>query len=493
MQTQAVTPNPGRSADSAHGVAAVAKNTASKMLAFGTGESDFLSMLVSRDEKEDVAATEPEPREASRDDRPRSEEYDTSSTASRPETPEPQAAPLQVAEARQDVGRSANKADPQRAEAARPTGSETAPSRDSAQAGRDSQAAKASVEAAAVDSRPRTALAAGASQAAIAAQSEANSPATSQAATQGQAKVEGAGAKTESEQASQRPDFAQMARASAHGKEQAAPGQGNTTMAGLEAMAQGKTAEKGQTTQAPGHQSPSAANALPTQPGQANQAQQVQSLPLVAQVAERTQTNTRTGAPAAGGAGQINALSSASAGAEALPGSAGTGAAVKTETPNAAKPVPNAARVPQPAVDQVSVRIQKAAAAGEDRIQIKLNPAELGRVDVKLEFQTDGGVRAVVSVERPETFDLLQRDARSLERALQDAGFKPGQTNLSFEMQTGGQGQSFADDGAGDGTQGSGRDDAAANPAQQMSEVPSQTDQTLQTRTTSDGRVDLRI
>ncbi len=83
---------------------------------------------------------------------------------------------------------------------------------------------------------------------------------------------------------------------------------------------------------------------------------------------------------------------------------------------------------------QVAVHIQRAAAAGQDRIRITLHPAELGQIDIKLKVSNDGAVRAIVSIERPETFELLQRDARGLEKALQDAGLKTDSGSLSFNL-----------------------------------------------------------
>jgi flagellar hook-length control protein FliK len=84
--------------------------------------------------------------------------------------------------------------------------------------------------------------------------------------------------------------------------------------------------------------------------------------------------------------------------------------------------------------NQVAVHIQRAVAAGQNRISIALHPAELGQIDVKLNIGNDGVVKAIVSIERPETFELLQRDARGLEKALQDAGLKTDSGSLSFNL-----------------------------------------------------------
>lgn len=87
--------------------------------------------------------------------------------------------------------------------------------------------------------------------------------------------------------------------------------------------------------------------------------------------------------------------------------------------------------------DQISVKISKALQAGTDKISIQLRPAELGRVDVKLEMTHDGRVMTVVTAEKQDTLDLLRRDASELQKALADAGLQSGdmQFNLKGEQQ----------------------------------------------------------
>lgn len=92
-----------------------------------------------------------------------------------------------------------------------------------------------------------------------------------------------------------------------------------------------------------------------------------------------------------------------------------------------------------PVAEQVSTQISTAIKEGQDRIKISLHPSELGRVEVKLDIGHDGRVLAVVSVDKQETLDLLQRDARSLERALQDAGFDTDSNSLNFGLSQNGQ------------------------------------------------------
>jgi flagellar hook-length control protein FliK len=93
--------------------------------------------------------------------------------------------------------------------------------------------------------------------------------------------------------------------------------------------------------------------------------------------------------------------------------------------------------MPQPLpvpVDQFAFHVARAAAAGTENISIKLKPASLGQVDIKLEVTHDGRVAAVVTADRTDTLDLLQRDARSLERALQDAGLRTDSNSLQFSL-----------------------------------------------------------
>lgn len=88
----------------------------------------------------------------------------------------------------------------------------------------------------------------------------------------------------------------------------------------------------------------------------------------------------------------------------------------------------------QPVLHQVVVHVARAAADGSDRISIKLVPADLGRIDVQLEFGPEGRVQAVFAADRPHTLDLLQRDARALERALNDMGLRADSGSLSFSL-----------------------------------------------------------
>ncbi|MFC7335273.1 flagellar hook-length control protein FliK [Rhodocista pekingensis] len=87
---------------------------------------------------------------------------------------------------------------------------------------------------------------------------------------------------------------------------------------------------------------------------------------------------------------------------------------------------------------QIHVQIERAVADGGPRsFTVHLEPEELGRVEVKLEFQ-DGRLHALVMADRPQTLDLLQRDARLLERSIEQGGLRLQQDGLQFSLREGG-------------------------------------------------------
>lgn len=88
------------------------------------------------------------------------------------------------------------------------------------------------------------------------------------------------------------------------------------------------------------------------------------------------------------------------------------------------------------AVTMAAVPLEIAAQAreGKTRFEIRLDPPELGRIDVRLDVDRNGNVTSRLTVERVETLDLLRREAPQLDRALQDAGLKTGDSALQFSL-----------------------------------------------------------
>jgi flagellar hook-length control protein FliK len=85
-------------------------------------------------------------------------------------------------------------------------------------------------------------------------------------------------------------------------------------------------------------------------------------------------------------------------------------------------------------LDGVAVEIATQSQNGKSSFEIRLDPRELGRIDVRLEMDKDGNVTTKMTVERPETLDLLKRDAANIERALQQAGLKTSDNAMEFSL-----------------------------------------------------------
>lgn len=115
-------------------------------------------------------------------------------------------------------------------------------------------------------------------------------------------------------------------------------------------------------------------------------------------------------------------------------------------------------------LQMLPIEIGMQALRGTNSFQIRLDPAELGRVDVKLEVNKQGEVSAHLIVERPETLQMLRRDSTTLQYAFEQAGLKSSQDGLSFSLKGEGQnGQQQSQNGSAPGRE---EDEQAALKAQ---------------------------
>ncbi|PZO04554.1 MAG: hypothetical protein DCF30_00245 [Hyphomicrobiales bacterium] len=94
----------------------------------------------------------------------------------------------------------------------------------------------------------------------------------------------------------------------------------------------------------------------------------------------------------------------------------------------------SAAQGPPTPLHVLPIEIGLRALAGARQFDIRLDPGELGRVDVNLSISDDGEVTARMVVDRVETLHLLQRDARTLERAFEQAGLKPSDAGVDISL-----------------------------------------------------------
>jgi flagellar hook-length control protein FliK len=83
---------------------------------------------------------------------------------------------------------------------------------------------------------------------------------------------------------------------------------------------------------------------------------------------------------------------------------------------------------------QIAFELVRQVNDGNSRFQMRLDPPELGKIDVRVDIDRTGQVTARLTVEKAETLDLMQRDQRGLEKALQQAGLDGSKTNLEFSL-----------------------------------------------------------
>jgi flagellar hook-length control protein FliK len=96
----------------------------------------------------------------------------------------------------------------------------------------------------------------------------------------------------------------------------------------------------------------------------------------------------------------------------------------------------------------VAIEIAGKALEGKNHFDIRLDPPELGRIEVHLDVDKDGNVTSRMIADRSDTLDLLRRDASGLERALQDAGLKTADNSLQFSLRDHSTGQQQANGGS---------------------------------------------
>jgi hypothetical protein len=71
---------------------------------------------------------------------------------------------------------------------------------------------------------------------------------------------------------------------------------------------------------------------------------------------------------------------------------------------------------------------------GTQRVTMRLDPPELGRVQVRIDRPTDAPARVEITVEKAETLTLLLRDQTQLQRALDQAGVPVEGRSVTFHI-----------------------------------------------------------
>jgi len=149
----------------------------------------------------------------------------------------------------------------------------------------------------------------------------------------------------------------------------------------------------------------------------------------------------------------VKTADQATAPASAPAGPAKTDAAADAAKAAVAAAPPPPSNLPPTPLQTVPIVIGlQALRNGSSTFQIRLDPEELGRIEVKLHISGDAKVSASLVVDRVETLHMLQREAKTLERAFDQAGLKANGDDLQFSLRQDGRGQN------GGGQNGAGQD-----------------------------------
>ncbi len=82
---------------------------------------------------------------------------------------------------------------------------------------------------------------------------------------------------------------------------------------------------------------------------------------------------------------------------------------------------------------ELGVEIARRLTSGGDQLVVRLVPAELGRIEVRMSFDDRGAVNTVFAADSPVALDMLRRDSADLSRALNDAGFRSEANTMRFD------------------------------------------------------------
>jgi hypothetical protein len=88
----------------------------------------------------------------------------------------------------------------------------------------------------------------------------------------------------------------------------------------------------------------------------------------------------------------------------------------------------------------LALEIGMQAVRGNTQFTLKLDPEDLGSVEIRLDIARNGEVSAHCIAERTETLNLLRREAQNLQQALEQAGLKTSSEGLGFSLR--GEGES---------------------------------------------------
>jgi hypothetical protein len=144
---------------------------------------------------------------------------------------------------------------------------------------------------------------------------------------------------------------------------------------------------------------------------------------------------------------------------------------------------------PTPDMPALGIAIAARSLSGARQFDIRLDPPELGHVEVRLSIDSTGKASAHLTADQQQTLDLLQKDSSSLTRALRDAGLDVNQNGLNFSLRQ-------QSGGGGDNRGFSSRGRGGAQPLSGLTRLSATLTSTPNPRAAlfaADGRVDIKV
>lgn len=88
---------------------------------------------------------------------------------------------------------------------------------------------------------------------------------------------------------------------------------------------------------------------------------------------------------------------------------------------------------------EMGVEIARRISKGGQELVIRLDPAELGRISIRMSVNEQGQLRAIVAADAPSVVDAIRNDISELSRAIEQAGIRTD--SQSFRFDRGGSGE----------------------------------------------------
>src|SRR5690606_5219959 len=99
---------------------------------------------------------------------------------------------------------------------------------------------------------------------------------------------------------------------------------------------------------------------------------------------------------------------------------------------------PEIAFRPDKVAREIGLEIARRVSAGSEELMIRLDPAELGRINIRMTVNEHGQLRAVVAADTAAVVDAIRNDLSELTRALEQAGLRTDSQSFRFDRGGGG-------------------------------------------------------